>query len=577
MASAEAAIMTHPLKSFLAPIDDPITFQESVPFNAVQSEISIFDPFSTDKTAKPAKSRPPKAQDSQCSTLHAHAAVFVPRLQAFEHGQATTTSEIRPENRHSIVDERVRNSGTVQPTSVANPTTVLVEIIKSSPRSAPTPLLSSPPSSPSIAAYLSGRTTLASSPSRPITPLSLSSTSPCPVLSRRPFAETLPGVGDSDNTTVRTSISSPPVEQSQDYTDVIITKDDEVEHLFIFSAKPASVETLEETPLVDTSIDLGPERKATGTAFTVLVSTIAPTRSLIDRSPRYPGVSVPQHRAKLISVEPFVDATSLDISSSSSHSLTSLNKTRQSGALKETEGRAVATPILVDHWEPDEGMAKRGGRTLSNAFTMSQKNGAHRHSGLNGEGQLVDVGIPVNRGDRERSDARHLRRKMGLPSPSPRHGSPIQPGPAYNDYSDVHKRYQAISPYRQLLSRATPRKTIPRRLLNPSSGDPLQSTLMKSWQMMESSEHQKRHISQLLEELSVMINRRLSDPGSSSIKGKRRFEVDVFGSVSWGGETGNNGDLDLIVLVSADGIYLVLTIQDHAMTSGCKRVPKPSG
>jgi hypothetical protein len=34
------------------------------------------------------------------------------------------------------------------------------------------------------------------------------------------------------------------------------------------------------------------------------------------------------------------------------------------------------------------------------------------------------------------------------------------------------------------------------------------------------------------------------------VKGERRFEVDVFGSVSWGGETGQSGDLDLIILVS---------------------------
>jgi hypothetical protein len=53
----------------------------------------------------------------------------------------------------------------------------------------------------------------------------------------------------------------------------------------------------------------------------------------------------------------------------------------------------------------------------------------------------------------------------------------------------------------------------------------------------------------LLEKLTYNINRHLGG-GPSMVKGERRFEVDVFGSVSWGGETGQSGDLDLIILVS---------------------------
>lgn len=78
---------------------------------------------------------------------------------------------------------------------------------------------------------------------------------------------------------------------------------------------------------------------------------------------------------------------------------------------------------------------------------------------------------------------------------------------------------------------------------------------MYAWQITEPTKQKKKGISDLLERLSVTLNQKAGWHGASTAKGKRRFEVDVFGSVAWGGETGESGDLDLIVLVSVQWRY----------------------
>lgn len=72
---------------------------------------------------------------------------------------------------------------------------------------------------------------------------------------------------------------------------------------------------------------------------------------------------------------------------------------------------------------------------------------------------------------------------------------------------------------------------------------------MRDWANSRASPETQKAIIDLLEWLSHTINLALC-PYKDQKKATRRFEVDVFGSVAWGGETGSSGDLDLVVLVS---------------------------
>ena len=71
---------------------------------------------------------------------------------------------------------------------------------------------------------------------------------------------------------------------------------------------------------------------------------------------------------------------------------------------------------------------------------------------------------------------------------------------------------------------------------------------MRNWNNTRASPETQKAIIDLLEWLSATINLTLC-PYKDKKKQTRRFEVDVFGSVAWGGETGSSGDLDLVVLV----------------------------
>ncbi|ORY28462.1 hypothetical protein BCR39DRAFT_202078 [Naematelia encephala] len=72
--------------------------------------------------------------------------------------------------------------------------------------------------------------------------------------------------------------------------------------------------------------------------------------------------------------------------------------------------------------------------------------------------------------------------------------------------------------------------------------------MLHAWASAEPTDAERQHTVNLLEQLSVALNARLGGPRPSLEKGYRRFEVDIFGSVSWGGETGQSGDLDLVVI-----------------------------
>ncbi|WWC62545.1 uncharacterized protein I303_105141 [Kwoniella dejecticola CBS 10117] len=102
-----------------------------------------------------------------------------------------------------------------------------------------------------------------------------------------------------------------------------------------------------------------------------------------------------------------------------------------------------------------------------------------------------------------------------------------------------------VSPYNLLLSSPSPRKNVPRHIAQPSAPDIFQSEIISAWVKTEPTEKSKEFVKTLLSNLTRIIN---ANYGRSGARAEKRFLVDVFGSVSWGGETGNSGDLDLVIL-----------------------------
>jgi len=133
------------------------------------------------------------------------------------------------------------------------------------------------------------------------------------------------------------------------------------------------------------------------------------------------------------------------------------------------------------------------------------------------------------------------------------------------------------SPYELYSALPSPRLSIPPHLLNPEKPDALQSSIMESWASTEPTQESKDYLAAFLERLSVVINLSLGDPRSGTKKGLRRFEVDLFGSMSWGGTTGAGGDIDMILLVIA---FLTIDFgadheQDKVLPHGCACIEHP--
>jgi len=111
-----------------------------------------------------------------------------------------------------------------------------------------------------------------------------------------------------------------------------------------------------------------------------------------------------------------------------------------------------------------------------------------------------------------------------------------------DDTINLKKTDKFISPYTILNSTPSPRLNIPNPLSYPDPPDHLQQTIMASWKAAEPSIKTKEFVKKFLKSLSSIINARLAG------RSEKRFEVDIFGSVSWGGETGQGGDLDLVII-----------------------------
>jgi hypothetical protein len=75
----------------------------------------------------------------------------------------------------------------------------------------------------------------------------------------------------------------------------------------------------------------------------------------------------------------------------------------------------------------------------------------------------------------------------------------------------------------------------------------LQQDMIESWCRAEPSPTQKAMIDKLLAHLTYMINE-YGPVGNNP--NRQRFQVDVFGSLAWGGGAGDSSDLDLVVIVS---------------------------
>ena len=107
----------------------------------------------------------------------------------------------------------------------------------------------------------------------------------------------------------------------------------------------------------------------------------------------------------------------------------------------------------------------------------------------------------------------------------------------------------SFAPYDRLMSTPSARKTVPAHLKR--STDQLLTTIIASWISAEPTSEQKKYVTKLSTKLTGIINE-LWGNGS----GNPRFVVDIFGSVSWGGETGK-GDIDMV-------------IRDEDLPQGCK-------
>ncbi|WWD05942.1 hypothetical protein V865_004027 [Kwoniella europaea PYCC6329] len=106
------------------------------------------------------------------------------------------------------------------------------------------------------------------------------------------------------------------------------------------------------------------------------------------------------------------------------------------------------------------------------------------------------------------------------------------------------------SPYKTYYSQSSPRTHIPDDLLYSPDHDKLQESIMISWRSSEPSQERKRYMEDLRVLLTNAINETFHPELIEVFDGekKRRFEVEIVGSSSWGGEIDNSTDVDLCIV-----------------------------
>lgn len=98
------------------------------------------------------------------------------------------------------------------------------------------------------------------------------------------------------------------------------------------------------------------------------------------------------------------------------------------------------------------------------------------------------------------------------------------------------------STYLYTLTHVDPRSQIPPHLFDLARYSALSISILESWRASEPSQAVRDNIVRILDRVNVIFQSRY---------GKRyRFVIDIFGSVSWGGETGGEADVDMALKVS---------------------------
>lgn len=125
--------------------------------------------------------------------------------------------------------------------------------------------------------------------------------------------------------------------------------------------------------------------------------------------------------------------------------------------------------------------------------------------------------------------------------------------PRSNGDSQTFDMRDDDSAYLRYAASKSPRENVPFRVSRNS--DPLHQSVLKSWQTAEPTAERKREVAKLLETLTHTINYSTSLQENPH---RERYQVDAFGSMAWGGNTGRSGDLDLVIIVSGHASRLTI-------------------
>lgn len=99
-----------------------------------------------------------------------------------------------------------------------------------------------------------------------------------------------------------------------------------------------------------------------------------------------------------------------------------------------------------------------------------------------------------------------------------------------------------LSAFRYTLTHPDPRSEIPPHLLDPTRHSPLSTAILESWRASEPSKANKETVVRILNQVNAIFRERYGQ--------RYKFVIEPFGSVSWGGETGDTADVDLMLKVS---------------------------
>lgn len=109
------------------------------------------------------------------------------------------------------------------------------------------------------------------------------------------------------------------------------------------------------------------------------------------------------------------------------------------------------------------------------------------------------------------------------------------------------------SAYHFTLTHPDPRSIIPRELLDRARQSALTIAILESWRASEPSQKNKEIVVRILNQVNAVFKERYGQ--------RFNFVIEPFGSVSWGGETGDTADVDMTLKVS-EMLALVCVMAD---------------